>query len=42
MEPEKRMAAGGARDHLTEEIISLIAVKVAKTLEDPLQDLRSL
>jgi hypothetical protein len=42
MEPEKRMAAGGARDHLPEEIISLIAVKVAKTLEDPLQDLHSL
>jgi hypothetical protein len=42
MEPAKRMAADGAWDHLPEEIISLITVKVAETLEDPLQDLRSL
>jgi hypothetical protein len=42
MEPAKRMAAGGAWDRLPEEIVSLIAVKVAETSKDPLQDLRSL
>jgi hypothetical protein len=42
MELAKRMAAGGTWDHLPEEIISLIAVKVAETLEDPLEDLLSL
>jgi hypothetical protein len=42
MEPAKRMAASGAWDRLPEEIISLIAVKVAKTSEAPLKDLHSL
>jgi hypothetical protein len=42
MEPAKRMAASGACDHLPEEVVSLITVKVAETLEDPLKDLRSL
>jgi hypothetical protein len=42
MEPAKRMAAGGAWDRLPKEIISLIAVKVAETSGDPLQDLHSL
>jgi hypothetical protein len=42
MEPTKRMAIGGNWDRLPEEIISLIAVKVAETLEDPFKDLRSL
>jgi hypothetical protein len=42
MELAKRMAVGGTWDHLPEEIISLIAVKVAETLEDPLEDLLSL
>jgi hypothetical protein len=42
MEPAKWMAAGGTWDHLLEEVISLIAVKVAETSEDPLKDLRSL
>jgi hypothetical protein len=42
MEHVKRMAAGGAWDHLPEEIVSLITVKVAETSEDLLQELRSL
>jgi hypothetical protein len=42
MEPVKRMAGGGAWDHLPEEIVSLIAVKVAETSETPLEDLHSL
>jgi hypothetical protein len=42
MEPVKRVTAGGAWDRLPEEIISLIAVKVAETSEAPLKDLRSL
>jgi hypothetical protein len=42
MEPAKRMDVGGAWNRLPEEIVSLITVKVAKTSEDPLQDLRSL
>jgi hypothetical protein len=42
MEPMKRMAADGGWDHLPEEIISLIAIKVAKTSEDPLEDLHTL
>jgi hypothetical protein len=37
MEPAKRMAAGGAWDRLPEEIVSLITIKVAETLEDLLQ-----
>jgi hypothetical protein len=36
MEPTKRMvAAGDAWDRLPKETVSLIAVKVAETLEDP-------
>jgi hypothetical protein len=42
MEHAKRMAANGAWDRLPEEIVSLIAVKVAKTSEAPLKDLRNL
>jgi hypothetical protein len=42
MDLAKRMAADGAWDRLLEEIISLIAVKVAETSEAPLEDLRSL
>jgi hypothetical protein len=42
MEPVKRMAADGTWDRLHEEIISLIAIKVAETSEDRLEDLRSL
>jgi hypothetical protein len=42
MEPAKRMAVGGAWDRLPEEIVSLITIKVAETLEDLLQYLRSL
>jgi hypothetical protein len=42
MEPVKRMAADGTWDRLHEEIISLIAIKVAETSEDRLKDLRSL
>jgi hypothetical protein len=36
------MAAGDASDRLPEEIVSLIAVKVADTSEAPLKDLHSL
>jgi hypothetical protein len=36
------MATGGAWDRLPKVIVSLIAIKVAETSEDPLQDLRSL
>jgi hypothetical protein len=39
MDPTKRMAAGSAWDHLPEEIVSLITIKVAETLEAPLEDL---
>jgi hypothetical protein len=42
MEPAKRMVVIGAWDRLLEEIVSLIAVKVADTLEDLLEDLCSL
>jgi hypothetical protein len=42
MEPTNRKAAGGAWDHLPEEIISLIIIKVAETSEAPLEDLHSL
>jgi hypothetical protein len=42
MEHAKRMAASGYWDCLTEEIVSLIAIKVAETLEAPLKDLCSL
>jgi hypothetical protein len=42
MEPGKRMAADGGWDRLLEEVVSLIAIKVAETLEDSLEDLRSL
>jgi hypothetical protein len=42
MEPAKRMVVGGAWDRLPEEIISLIAIKVAETLEAPLEDLRNM
>jgi hypothetical protein len=42
MEPANRVVAGGAWDRLVEEIISMIAVKVAETSEAPLEDLRSL
>jgi hypothetical protein len=42
MEPAKRMAAGGAWDCLPKEIVSLISVKVAETVEALLEDLRSL
>jgi hypothetical protein len=42
MEPAKRMATGDAWDHLPEETIHLIIIKVAETSEDPLEDLRSL
>jgi hypothetical protein len=36
------MATGGTWDCLPEEIVSLITVKVAETLEDPLEGLHSL
>jgi hypothetical protein len=36
------MAAGGTWDSLPEEVVSIITVKVAETLEDPLEDLHSL
>jgi hypothetical protein len=42
MEHVNRMAVGGAWDRLPEEIVSLITVKVAETLEDLLEDLHSL
>jgi hypothetical protein len=42
MESAKRVVAGGAWDHLLEEIVTMIAVKVAESLEAPLEDLRSL
>jgi hypothetical protein len=42
MDPAKRMAVSGAWDRLPKEIVSLIAIKVAKTSEAPLEDLRSL
>jgi hypothetical protein len=42
MEPAKGMAAGGAWDHLPKEFLSLITIKVGKTSEDLLEDLRSL
>jgi hypothetical protein len=42
MEPVKRMASDGAWDCLPEEVISLIAIKVAKTSEDPIKDIHSL
>jgi hypothetical protein len=42
MAPVKRMAISGAWDRLPEEIVSLISVKVAETLEALLEDLRSL
>jgi hypothetical protein len=42
MEPMKRTAAGGTWDCLLGEIVSLITVKVAETLEDPLKDHHSL
>jgi hypothetical protein len=42
LELAKRKAAGGAWDCLSEEIMSLIAVKVVETLEAPLEDLHSL
>jgi hypothetical protein len=42
MEPMKRMVVSGAWDRLPEEIVSLITIKVAKTSEAPLEDLRSL
>jgi hypothetical protein len=41
MELAKRMAASGASNRHPEEIISLIAVKVAETWEAPLEDLHS-
>jgi hypothetical protein len=41
MEPVKRMVVGGTWDRLPEEVVSLIAVKVVETSEDPLEDLRS-
>jgi hypothetical protein len=42
MEPVKRKAVGGAWDRLPKEIVSLITVKVAETLEALLEDLHSL
>jgi hypothetical protein len=42
MELAKKMDVDGAWDCLPEEVISLIAFKVAETLEDPLEDLHSL
>jgi hypothetical protein len=42
MEPTKRMAAGGTWDCFPKEIVSLMAIKMAETSEDPLQNLRSL
>jgi hypothetical protein len=42
MEPAKRIAASGTWDHLLEEIVNLIAIKVAETSEAPLDDLHSL
>jgi hypothetical protein len=42
MAPVKRMAVSSAWDRLPEEIVSLISVKVAETLEALLEDLRSL
>jgi hypothetical protein len=42
MEPMKRIAVCGNWDLLPEEIVTLIAVMVAETLEAPLKDLRSL
>jgi hypothetical protein len=41
MEPMKRIPAGGTWDHLLEEIVNLITVKVAETSEAPLNDLHS-
>jgi hypothetical protein len=41
MEPAKRMVVGGTWDRLPEEVVSLIAIKVVKTSEDPLEDLCS-
>jgi hypothetical protein len=42
MEPAKRIAMDGTWDHLLEEIVNLIAIKVAETSEAPLDDLHSL
>jgi hypothetical protein len=42
MEPVKRMVACSTWNHLPEEVVSLITIKVAETLEAPLEDLRSL
>jgi hypothetical protein len=42
MELVKRMVARGALDRLPEEIVSLITVKMAETLEVSLEDLHSL
>jgi hypothetical protein len=42
MEPVKRIDVYGAWDHLPEEIVSLIIVKVAQTSDATLEDLRSL
>jgi hypothetical protein len=42
MEPMKRIAVCGNWDLLPEEIVTLITVMVAETLEAPLKDLRSL
>jgi hypothetical protein len=36
MESAKRVVAGSAWDHLLEEIVTMIAVKVAESLEAPL------
>jgi hypothetical protein len=41
MEHAKRMATSDAWDCLPEEIVSLITVKVAETLEAPLEDLHN-
>jgi hypothetical protein len=42
MELVKRVDAGGSWDHLPEQIIFMIIVKVAETSKTPLEDLRSL
>jgi hypothetical protein len=42
MEPAKRVTVGDAWDRLPRQIVSMITVKVAETLEAPLKDLCSL
>jgi hypothetical protein len=42
MESAKRVASGNSWDHLPEEVISIITVKVTESLEALLEDFRSL